>query len=185
MYRKDPMSTPNSLFSNPNNPRSAASEEVLCGEVISESSTTNQPPSAGPTSSEGPRYIKSEPLSNNPFSRSFFNPPGASSAYQAASAELGVDTSKLKMKNPVIAAALGLFFGPIGLIYSNLLWAIFLGILVAALLKAHVILWIFVPPIFILCALIGFGSAMRTNWKRIVALVNEIDNSDLTIQKNP
>ena len=202
----------------PNEPGSGSSGEVVSGEIVSgptggTSSADNgrahddsgHTPDAADGSasdgqssdSDGPRYLKAEPLGRNPLHRDYYVPPGVSPTfgpgatggagsraggrthftYVTSSGGYGVrgpgmgpgmampDLSSVRVKNPLLAGVLGLFLGPIGLLYANIPWAIGLGLIAWLLLGNN--LWLLLPPVWILCGLVGFFSALRTNAVRL------------------
>lgn len=133
----------------------ATSREVIRGELAGESTRDSDPPS------ENARYLTSEPLRdgprNNPEPTSFrtLGPP---------------DPSDLNLKNPLLASALGFVLGPLGLLYTNIPWAVGLGLVTVAVVFSN--MWILLPGIWFACALLGFGSAVRHNAHELLGSVS-------------
>ncbi len=130
-----------------------ASREVIRGELA-------DGPSSGSTGAEdaSPRYLTSEP----------FTPSGARGPQFSI---LGPpDRSQLDLKNPVLGGALGFIFGPLGLLYSNLPWAVGLGLLTVALIVNGT--WVALPAVWLTCAFIGFASTLRHNAKLLLSGVS-------------
>lgn len=162
---------------------SAASGEVIRGEVVS-GSRTGRDPTTG-RSGEDPPVLDAQPMGGAPFGGStagggagrafpggyvYTVRPGAGYG-QAGGGGVGaggasVDLSSLKLKNPLVAGLLGLFLGPIGLLYASVPWA--LGTALIAVLLGVTYLWLLLPALWVLCGGVGFVKVIRDNAHKVL-----------------
>lgn len=166
---------------------SAASGEVIRGEVVSSSSGRQDATDA--RGGENPSVLNAQPMGGDPRGSSpvggssvggtgrafpggyvYTVRPGAgygrAGAGGAGASSAPIDLSSLKLKNPLVAGLLGLFLGPIGLLYASIPWAI--GTALVAVLLGVTYLWLLLPALWVLCGGVGFVKVIRDNAHKVL-----------------